>query len=55
MFIQYPVQVNAIEYDRSAQARRGQIRPEVQIERPTLHAEVGHCFLAIESPLGHRL
>jgi hypothetical protein len=55
MFIQYPVQVNAIEYDRSAKAHRRQIRAKVQFERPALHAEVRHCFLAIESPLGHRL
>ena len=55
MFIQYPVQVNAIEYDRSAEARRGQIRAEVQVECPALYAEIRHCFLAIESPLGHRL
>ena len=51
MFVEYAVQVNAIEQHRGAQAYRSQIRPEVQLERPALYTQVRHGLLGIESPL----
>ena len=53
MFVEYAVQVNAIEQHRGAQAYRSQIRPEVQLERPALYTQVRHGLLRIESALIH--
>jgi hypothetical protein len=53
MVIQYAVQVNAVEHHRGAQAHRGQIGPEVQLERPALDAQVRERLLAIEAALIH--
>jgi len=53
MFVEYAVQVNAIEHYRGAQAYRGQIRSEVHLERSAPYPQVRHGLLAIEPPLIH--